>query len=82
MLYEYVCKSCEHGFETFCKSKDRDEPKKCPECGSEDSRRTEIPSSTMVDPKGGFEMGAVTRKGKVIPGNFGKQPRKGKWYKP
>ena len=82
MIYEYTCGSCGHQFDGHSSIAARDEPKKCPECGEENSVRTEIPSSTVVDTKGGFKMGAVTKSGQVIEGNFGRRPRKGKWYKP
>jgi len=36
-LYEYQCKKCEKKFETLVSLKDRDDPAKCPDCGSEDT---------------------------------------------
>lgn len=45
--------------------------------------RTEIPSSVVMDPVGGFQMGAVTKQGQVVPGHFGASAKKkGNVYKP
>lgn len=38
-LYEYLCKKCEKKFETLVSFKNADDPVKCPECGSKETRK-------------------------------------------
>src|SRR5215211_4201281 len=38
-LYEYKCAGCEDRFDLMRPMSDADEPAKCPECGSTESRR-------------------------------------------
>ena len=37
--YEYKCKACGFCFDAQCPVDERNEPKKCPECGSNDSEK-------------------------------------------
>jgi hypothetical protein len=72
-----------HTFEVSSSIKNRKDVVECPRCKRMSGVRIEIPSSTTLDTKGGFQMGAVLKKtGQVVPGHFGASARKGKWYKP
>lgn len=79
MLYEYECE-CGENATAFRHMDDRDDAPEC-QCGKR-MDRIEIPSSVTMDPVGGYQMGAVTKSGRVIPGNFGQAPKKGKWHRP
>lgn len=38
-LYEYICNDCQTTFERLIAAQDRDKQSKCPECGSNKTRR-------------------------------------------
>ncbi len=50
-LYEYECADCGERFETLVSARRKDDPKKCPGCGSEATER--VPST--------FALGTATK---------------------
>ena len=48
----------------------RSEVKECPECSETKGEHVEIPSHTQEPIINKYEMGAVTKSGRVVPGRF------------
>ncbi|WIF95741.1 FmdB family zinc ribbon protein [Caminicella sporogenes] len=38
-IFEYVCEKCGYKFEKLVRSSDSDKKQKCPECGSENTKK-------------------------------------------
>ncbi len=38
-LYEFICKSCGHTFETLVSFAQADQPQRCPKCAAQESQR-------------------------------------------
>lgn len=45
-LYEFECEGCDERFEALVRMSQKDDPKSCPQCGSEQTTR--VPSTFTV----------------------------------
>lgn len=50
-LYGYKCTPCTHDFEVLVSFNDKEQPA-CPQCGSRDTRREQVPKSASFVLKG------------------------------
>lgn len=74
-LYEYSCTTCGKVFESFSTMLKRSQPRTCPVCGTRTGQHVEIPEDGRVDTVGGYQMAAVMKDGRTVPGSFGKVAR-------
>ena len=81
MRYERKCQTCLAVFDVFASVVRRDEPVACPDCGSGETRRIEIPkgSGVVFNTEGGYQMAVFDKKDphRTVEGHFGKDARAG-----
>lgn len=49
IIYEYKCRSCEKEFDAFSSVNDRNELKKCPECGEDSGEHIITPTNFALN---------------------------------